>query len=342
MSYNAVSDDDLVAEVAEYLRHYCLGTSSVMQVSRLVKLAASMVLDKLWGRLYAAASQQETCVEHLATSIVAGLFTEKGSDAPLAKALEDVLNSDDVTLFLRFRNVIVKAASQELFHRWGENDALSARLWRSLHRVIRRDERMVAFPIDNPEWVSLTDAPDLQADSPPVNHDEIIRIISSQEQNHLSFADLMVAILSAVVKAFGCQNAVRVDLLFSALRETTREIKALQFVDEAPCNHSDPFLSVAIDRATEQVLQNVEVKLGRYQAAERLHPDVVQVFRLALSDLVADCVDGGPAQSYYEYLRAHRLDLSLEGYRRTLRTRFEYLAESVRKDFIEEMRKQYL
>ncbi len=330
-----------IIEIADSIRRYSNNGLITCEIDRLVKSAATIAQNKLWGRLHAAAREQETRVEHLAISVVASMFTGKGSDSPLAEALENVLDSDDVTLFLRFRNIVVRTASQELFHRWGENDALSARLWRSLHRVIRRDVRMVVFPIDNPEWISLTDVTDLKANLPPVNHDEIVRIISSQEQDHRGFADLIVAILSAVVKASGCQNAVRVDLLFSALRETTHEIKVQQLVDEVPCNRSDPFLSVAIDRATQQVLHNVEAKLGRYQAAEKLHPDVVKLFRLALSDLVADCANGGPAQSYYEYLRVHRPDLSLEGYRRTLRTRFEYLAESVRKDFIEEMRKRY-
>jgi hypothetical protein len=195
--------------------------------------------------------------------------------------------------------------------------------------------------MDNPEWVSLRAVANLQADLPPVNHDEIVKIISSQELDHCSLADIIVAVLSAVVSAPGCQNAVKVELLFSALRETTREIKARQLADETPCNWSDPLLSIAIDQAIEQVLHNVGVKLSRYQVTKKLHPDVVEVFRLALSDLVADCADGGPAQSYYEYLHVHRAGLTLEGYRRTLRTKFEYLAEWVRKSFFEEMRKRY-
>jgi len=308
----------------------------------LVGLAASIVQEKLWGRLHSAARKQETCIEHIAISVVAGLFTERGSVSPLAKTLEDALKFDDVTLFLRFLNVAVKTASQELFHRWGESDPLSARLWRNLHRVIRQDERLVVFPVDKPEWVSPKKVVDLQAGLPPVSYDEIVRIISGQGQHQHSLADLITAILANVVSTPGCQNAVRIEILFSALRETTSEVTALQLANEVSCDRDDPLLSVAIDRATKQVFQNVETKLGRYQGTGKLHPDTVEVFRLALSDLVADCADGGPAQSYYEYLHVHKPGLALEDYRQTLRTRFEYLAETVRKDFIEAMRKQYL
>ena len=336
------SNSSFFSEVAEFLRHYCRETSNALQVGRLVRLATSIVCDRLWGRLHAAAREQETSVECLSTSIVAGLFTENGSHSPLAKALENVLSSNDAVLFMRFRNVIVRAASQELFHRWRENDPLSARLWRNLHRVIRRDERIVAFPVDNPEWLSLTDVTDLQAEFLPVHHDEIIRIISSQKPDYGSLTDLIVAVLSAVVAAPSYQNTIKIDLLFSALRETSREIKARQLADEIPHNCSNPVLSIAIDQATEQVVKNANAKLGRYQATGKLSPAVVEVFRRALSDLIADCADGGPAQCYYEYLHKHKPDLTLEVYRRTLRTRFEYLAELVRNDFIEEMRRRYV
>lgn len=333
---------DFIADVAESLRQYCGGHSNTSEVKRLIKLSEFIVQKKLWGRLHAAARTQETRVEYIATSVIAGLFTERGSDSPLPGALEEALKSDDVVLFLRFRNVVVKTASQELFHRWGENDTLSARLWRNLHRVIRHDEHLVVFPAGKPEWVCLKNVSDLQSDLPPVGHDEIVRIINDGGEHHRSLADSITAILSNAVSIPGCQNAVRIEMLFSALRETTSEIMAQQLANEVPCNRIDPLLSVAIDRANEKVFQHMETKLSRYQGTGKLHPDIVDLFRLALSDLVIDCADGGPAQSYYEYLHLHKPNLALEDYRQTLRTRFEYLAESVRKEFIEAMRKQYL
>lgn len=332
---------NLVTEVAGCAREYCQGAANRRDVGRLVRLAASIVQEKHWGRLHAAARTQETSVEQMATSVLSGLFRKDAPDSPLAKALANVLQFDDVTLFLRFKSVVLRAASQELFHRWGENDPLSARLWRNLHRVVRQDERLVVFPVDKPEWVSPMNVAELQAGLPPVSHDEVVRIISSQGERHRSLADSITAILSNVVSIPGCQNAVRIEILFSVLRETTSEVMVQLLAKEVPSKRDDPLLSVAVDRATEQVFQNVETKLGRYQGTGKLHPDIVEVFRLALSDLVADCADGGPAQSYYEYLGAHQPSLVLEDYRQTMRTRFEYLAESVRKDFIEAMRKQY-
>jgi len=229
-----------------------------------------------------------------------------------------------------------------VYKRQGENDALSARLWRNLHRVIRQDERVVVFPVDKPEWVTLTNIADFRANETPLSHDELVRIINEQGAHYGNLTDLVHAILLQVARTAGLQKPVQVEILFSALRETTSEIKAQQLANEVPRNRDDPLLSVAIDRATDQAFQNVEIKLARYQDTGKLHPDVVEVFRLALSDLVADCADGGPAQSYYEYLHVHKPSLTLEDYRQTLRTRFEYLAESVQKGFIEAMRKQYL
>jgi len=278
----------------------------------------------------------------MATSVLSGLFSKDAPDSPLVKALANMLQYDDTPLFLKFKSVVVRAASQELFHRWGENDALSARLWRNLHRVIRQDERVVVFPVDKPEWVTLTNIADFRANETPLSHDELVRIINEQGAHYGNLTDLVHAILLQVARTAGLQKPVQVEILFSALRETTSEIKAQQLANEVPRNRDDPLLSVAIDRATDQAFQNVEIKLARYQDTGKLHPDVVEVFRLALSDLVADCADGGPAQSYYEYLHVHKPSLTLEDYRQTLRTRFEYLAESVQKGFIEAMRKQYL
>ncbi len=333
---------DFIAEVAIILRKYCQCIISATEISRLVKLAVSIAQSKLPGRLWATARVQGTSTDQIATSVVAGLFTKRGSDSPLAKALESVLESDEVTLFLRFRNIVVKSISQELFHRWRENDPLSARLWRNLHRVILKDEHLVVFPVNKPEWVSLKNVSLLQTDLPLINHDEMVRIISSQGEHNHSLVSLITAILSDVVNISRYQNAVPIEMLFSALRETISEVLTQRLVNKIPGNHNDPLLLVAVDRATKQVLQKMENRLIRYQSTGKLHPTIVKVFKLALSELVNDYADGGQTQSYYEYLHVHKPELTAEEYRQNLRAKFEYLAESVRKDFIEAMREQYL
>ncbi|MEZ5358837.1 MAG: hypothetical protein R3F48_08390 [Candidatus Zixiibacteriota bacterium] len=331
-----------ISEVAAAIRQYCSGTCTRLQENRLVNLAASIIQNKLWGRLHAAAREQETSIENLAISIIGPLFSSMGGDSQLLKGLRDAIPDSDITLFLRFQSVVIRTASQELFHRWSENDALSARLWRSLHRIVKKDHRIATFPIDNPEWISLASVNNLRKDLPPVNHDEIVKIICGRGQDWRSLSELIVNILADVEKSPDTQNTVRIEMLFSALRETMRESKANEIANEIVSNNNDPILSLASNRAIKQAIQKSQVRLLKYRSQGKLTNDMIEAFRMALTDLIEDSADGGPAQSYFEYLRSHKLELTIEEYRQILKTRFEYMAELIQRDFLDEMKRQFL
>ena len=132
---------DLVSDVAQTIRDRCHSGERARGVDRLIALASHIALRRLHGRLAAAARSAGASPRDMATSAVAGLFSPGDGQAPIVTALVDYLDSDDTSLFLRFQAVVIGAASQELFHRWHENDSLSARLWRNLQRALRHDER---------------------------------------------------------------------------------------------------------------------------------------------------------------------------------------------------------
>lgn len=131
---------ELVPQCANALRAVCRGSAAAPDLARLIKLAAAVVCRRLSGRLGTASRFEGTTRDQLETSLVAGLFSGQEGESPIAEALADYLDHEDLVLYLRFQAVLVCAASQELFHRWHENDALSARLWCNLQRALRMSE----------------------------------------------------------------------------------------------------------------------------------------------------------------------------------------------------------
>lgn len=324
-----------IAEVASYLRQYCDGALDTRGVRRLVRIAASIVQNRLWGRIRAAARQQETTVEQIATSVLAGLFTSEECDSPLCNALKRTPTSDDTVLFLQFRAIVVRTASQELFHRWDESDAMSARLWRSLHRVIRHDQRLVSFPADKPEWVCLAEETELRPSLPPPNYNDVMRILNESAVQHKNTGDLIHAAVALIADVHDCQNAIQIEVLFSAMRDSLTTMKAESLTACSPHNNDDPLLRIAIDRAIKRVQEDARTKLDRYRQSGRLEPTAANAFKSALGDLLSDCADGGPAQSYYKYLHEYLPELALDDYRLRYRAKFEYMAEMTRSRFIE-------
>ena len=91
-----------------------------------------------------------------------------------------------------------------------------------------------------------------------------------------------------------------------------------------------------------------EIELGQAGIAERVEKyyklrklslETAESFKRALHDILNDCPEGGPVQSYFEYLKPYWPDLTLDDYRENYRSRFEYQAEFVWKEFIRMMRK---
>jgi SAM-dependent methyltransferase len=335
----ALSSKLFITEAASALRRFCLGLADRREVDRLVKLAAQIARAKLWGRLSAAAKAQGTSIEQLALSVIGGLFSG-GSDAPLGKALIPALESDDVSLFLRFKAVVVRTATQELFHRWHETDPTSARLWRNLQRAVRHDGRLAVFPHDRPEWVTLAAKTESKADLNCLEHNDLASAVAKCGYPSSGLADYIANILRLCEQDRGAGGAVRIDALFAILRESmSAEILAdLNAKGNSFC--LDPDIQMAVGQAKRVALNNLHVRLEKYTNDGKLPPALVKAFGAALIDLLEDCVDGGPAQSYFDYLRPHAPELPEEEYRRAYRSRFEYLAEKIQESFFDDMRKR--
>ena len=336
------SREAFVAELGAVFRQYCQGTADARETRRLIRLAGSIVEAALAGRLLAAARAQDTSPEQMAMSIVGGLFVASDSEAPIVTALRDEIESNDLSLFLRFKSIVVGFARQELFHRWDEHDALSARLWRTVRRVVRLDPRLTAFPCNHPEWVTPTGVDDLRPELPPADHGVLVRLIAARITPNYAVADLIAGVLSDLAEGDSYQRAVRIDALFAALRETCAETLAGEMPHRTPSYPPDPVLHIAIEHATTEAKKEIEKRLDRYQEKRKLTVEMAEAFRQALSDLLSDCADGGPARSYFEYVNIHLPDLSLSAYRRQYRTMFEYLAEKAREQFWRTIRDEYV
>lgn len=332
----------MVSEIASCLRKYCRGTADALTTNRLIRFAATIAQQRLWGRLRAAALMEGTSLEQQALSSVADVFHREGTKSHLKFAVVEALERDDVSLFLRFQAVVVRAASQELFHRWGENDPLGARLWRTLQRTLRHDPRIIVFPCDRPEWAVLSTETDLRESLVPLDHAEIVRILSQTYTPSTGIAEIVIQVLFHLGQQSSYRRALKIETLFSALREVIAETAGDEQTFRVQKPNRDPELSIAIKRATDSVHRDLNEILDRYQTSKKLNSEVVESFKFALTDLLTDCTDGGPARSYYQYLRAHWSDLTREKYRQTYRTRFEYVAESIRERFFEAMRREFL
>ena len=335
----ALSSELFITEAASALRRFCVGSPDRQDVDRLVKLAAQIARTKLWGRLSAAAVAQGTSVEQFALSAIGGLFSG-GSDAPLGKALRPALESDDVSLFLHFKAVVVRTAAQELFHRWHETDPTSARLWRNLQRAVRHDGRLVVFPCDRPEWVTLASKAESKTDLDCLEYNDLAGAVAKCGYPSSGLADYIVNILTPCEQERGTGVAARIDNLFAILRESVSSeiIADMNTKGESSC--LDPDIQMAVDQAKRVALNDLHIRLGKYANDGKLPPALVNAFRKALIDLLEDCVDGGPAQSYFDYLNPHAPELREEEYRRAYRSRFEYLAEKIQESFFDDMKKQ--
>jgi len=329
-----------VAGIAASIRLFCRGELDRAGTDRLIKLAARIAQQRLWGRFYAASRTQGTTVEEQALSHVAHLFCRDGPDSDLAKALDDVLDGDDYRLYLRFQAVVTRAASQELFRRWRETDSLSARLWRNLHRALRHDSRFVAFPADKPQWVALAEADDLHSHFPPPGHRQLVGILGESSSDSAGIGDLIVTTLSRIADLSCYSGAIPVEALFSALREVRSADAKADIKSWSARSERDPLLHRILEMTVNSVTEAIDLKLKRYGTIGKLMPEAAGAFKLALNDMILDLADGGPSQSYYQYLCAYWPSLTREAYRTTYRTKFEYLAETAGKLFLEAMKKE--
>ena len=60
---------------------------------------------------------------------------------------------------------------------------------------------------------------------------------------------------------------------------------------------------MAVTEATTAAQSQVQSRLQRYRTKGSVTPDHANLMGKALSDIITDYADGGPAESYYEYLK---------------------------------------
>jgi len=334
----ARSRQAFIADVAAYLRLFVRGELGPREIDRLVSFSTVIARHKLRGRLQAAAWAEGVPVEEMALSIIGGLFGGDGPESGLAAALRDDLEADDISLFLHFQGVVTRYAAQELFHRWNQNDPASARLWRSVHRAVQHDPHITCFPAGKPEWTAPAADPDLPADLVPLGYADVKNIVGRVYDSRISIGDLVVTVVAEATRTSNGRPALRIEDVFAAVREVIADTSEIELSARLTTIPTDPFLAIAARKAAEQVLADMIVTLKKYESSGKLGPETIGYFNGALTDIIADCADGGPAQSYYQYVCAHWPDLTLDDYRRDFRAKFEYLAEKVRDGFFSHLR----
>lgn len=326
-------ESEFVLDLTVSLRGYCKGVMDKSGLERLIEISATIVRQKLGGKLYAAAKAQETSSEEQALSIIAPLFGSAGPDSHLARALTRFLECSDIELFRHFQAVVVRSASQELFHRWDEIDAAGARLWRRLRWELRQDTRLMVFPAAKPAWVTLNIKPESNADLTKIQVTGVADRLNRSGESKNAMAEAVVACLKCADLPSDTKPAMSIDELFVTIRENLNSSISMQLVSNESANPPDPLLSIAIEKATEKAQKDTMKKLERYRASKKLPVEILGLIAKALDDLLEDCSGGGPAQSNFKYLSKHWPELAWEDYRATYRAKFEYLAESAQEVF---------
>ncbi len=323
----AVSYRTFIADVASSIRAYCAGYADSRRLHRLIDLASTTVQTSMPGRLRITASTQATSTSTLSTSLVSSLFPANGLDSPLRRAIDRLGDTDDLGIFQLFRKIVVQTASNELFHRWAEYDAYSARLWRNLHRAIRLDSRLVAFPLRHPEWVALAGNDRITSGRMLAGHADLISILATIDLGKSTLRDIAFDILSRVTDTADYCSAITIEKLFSALKEVSSQLAASELHHSPRQCEEDPISGMALNRALSGAKQKTREKLHRYGRKCGLSEDNYTRFETALDDLLCDCANGGQAQSYFQYLQAYWPGLTRDRYAKACRTRFEYLAK---------------
>jgi hypothetical protein len=332
---------ELATGVAQAIRACWSGDVDRPVLDRLALLAARIVQQRLWGRICAAANARDVSIEQEALSVVTPLFAGKPPDIWLCEALEDKLDSDDTTLFLKFQAVVIRCATQELFHRWSETDPQSAKLWRNLNRAIKCDGRLLVFPHNKPEYVALSTMAAGRCELQLIEFESLRTSLSSVGDCRTPIADTVVDLLSKE-ECPGKNVVIRIEDLFRALRESIFSGSMEIALSESLVSNRDPCTAIALERATDSATAMLQEYLNRYAKSGKFDDATCANLAGALMDVLKDCADGGPAVSYYEYILQHMPGLSRNRYQAKYRTRFEYLAEKVQKEFYDTLRRELI
>lgn len=327
------------AEIAIGLRRWCRGEVDRRLTNRLIAVAVDITLQSytLGRRIRAAAAAGDTKPYHIAMSLLAELFVGSGPESRLGFALCDVVDASDSILYSKFCGVVKTVVRQELFHRWTMEDPFSARLWKRLHKVIHRDNRIMAFPADHPDWIAAVSL-DPSANLDPIDQSALDRLVSAVYQSKMHTGDLIVAVISHP----DCRDKViAVDDLFDSLRRCLPSALAPLFEEETSLSPPNPDYALAVEQTIASIRPGISGLIARYRKAGKIPEDLSPGFVAALLDLAVDWGEGGPAVSQHEYLQTHLPDMEYDEYRAGQRAMFEYMAGKVAGWFIDGMRRFY-
>lgn len=336
------SSCDTITDIASVLRLWCNGESGPACINQLARVAARIAEKKLYGRLRAAAAREGVRVGDLALSSVAGLFRRNGSVPYLTAALGDDLDGDDVTLFRAFEAIVVVSVSQHLFHQWKTNDPNSAKLWEAMQRVLRNDRRVIRFPHESPEWVTVAADGDIREDAAPWAEDELLCLALQTPSVGMRMGEFVYELLTQVAQTDDKQRAVKIDVLFAAMREATNQHLSFDLASRLQPSHQDVEWKLIVDDTIQQVRTEVATKINRYVAEGKMTEASAKQFDQALRDFLDDFgVYGEPAKQFLEYLQVYAPDLGKKEYLSELRGRFEYLARFAQQRFFVILRENY-
>jgi len=333
------SQQRAIAEIATYLRQWCRGETDCRLTNRLIAVAVGIALQSYTPgrRIRAAAAAGDTKSGHMAMSLLAELFVGSGPESRRGYALCDVVDASDAILYSKFCGVAKTVVRQELFHRWVLEDPFSAHLWKRLHKAIRRDSRIMAFPADHPDWIAAVSIGPT-ADLDPIDQSTLDRLVSAVYRPKMHTGD----IIFAVINHPDCRGkAIAVDDLFESMRRCIPSALAATLEDESSAPLSDPDYTLAVEQTIASIRPAISGLIDRYQTAGKIPEGLSPGFAAALLDLAVDWGEGGPAVSQFEYLQTHLPDMGYNEYRAKHRAMFEYMAEKVAGWFIDGMRRFY-
>jgi len=333
------SINEFASEVARTIRNCCRNKANRRDVDKLVKAAALIVRQKLWGRLYAAARARDVSVEQEAISIIGDIFAGPDGDMRLCRVLGDDLEADDISLFLGFQAKTVRLASQELFHCWSELDPQSAKLWRNLKSALKKDPRLTVFPYNKPEWVTLKKGKIEKAEIHPLQYGAVKSLFAEEPGEKIPIGRRVAEALADFKTGAG-MAAIKIEDLFRILRETAAVYTEAEAEAAMMTPDEIPLLKIALERATVAASKAIKLSLQKYRDKGKFAPDRCEQLSEALREIIRDCADGGPAISYFEYVRRQITDIDIGRYRSEYRTRFEYLAEQAQEEFYAVLRKE--
>jgi hypothetical protein len=328
----------IIAKIAHGLRRWCRGEADRRLTIRLTAVAVEIAMQSsLRGRICAAAAAEDANPPHVALSLLAGLFVRHGSEPYLAVALRDVIDDDDAAVYSMFRRVVWTVVRQELFHRWPENDRLSAGLWKKLHLVIRDDPRITAFPAHRPAWIT-TATTDTSIDLIILDEVELRRIIAEVFRPRQKTADLVMAVFAHPA----CRNrVVSIDSLFVELQACIPQGLAFAMEEEISSPAPDPDFVLAMEKTVSEVRSSMLRILDAYVVKDKLSAGMAAGFLKALMDLVVDLGDGWPGIGHFNYIHTHCPAITYDNFCHTYKAIFQYLALKAERWFSDGMRKYY-